>query len=157
MRQRIGGARRIVGVPARELNLYGDRMTGNTREAVRNDLLFEALGKPIDLNAVDWRVKHHNPSATPLEVQNETLDAIREWVSDGLFRLGERSDKSQRFVAWHHSLDHSLHKISHAYVKHYGDPEKWMFAVWLSLTAKGEFLARSIEEKDIDGYRPKAT
>jgi hypothetical protein len=144
-------------VSADELEMYGDRMAGITREAVRNDLLLEALGRAIDLNAVDWRVKHHNPSATPLEVQSETLDAIREWVSEGLFRLGERSGKSQRFVAWHHSLEHSLHKISHAYVKHYGDPEKWMYSVWLSLTAKGELLARSIEEKDIDGYRPKAT
>jgi hypothetical protein len=32
-----------------------------------------------------------------------------------------------------------------------------MFAAWLSLTGKGELLARSHEEKDIDGYRPKAT
>jgi hypothetical protein len=129
----------------------------STREALRNDLLLEALGKPIDLNAVDWRVKHHNPSASPLEVQNETLDAIREWVTDGLFRLGAPTGKSQRFVTWHRSLEQSLHEISHNYVKHYGDPEKWMYAVWLSLTAKGELLARSLEEKDIDGYRPKAT
>ena len=132
-------------------------MTGNSREIVRNQLLLDALGKAIDLNAVDRRVKHENPSASPLEVQNETLDAIREWVSDGFFRLGAPSGKSQRFVAWHHSLEHSLHKISHEYVKHYGDPEKWMFVVWLTLTAKGELLARSIEEKDIDGYRRKAT
>ena len=135
--------------------MYGDRMTGNPREAVRNDLLLEALGKPIDLNAVDWRVKHHNPSATPAEVQIETLDGIREWVSDGLFRLGGINGKSQRFHSWHHSLEHSLHTISHAYVRHYDDPEKWMYAAWLSLTAKGELLARSIEQKDLDGYRPK--
>jgi hypothetical protein len=32
-----------------------------------------------------------------------------------------------------------------------------MFSAWLSLTAKGEQLARSLEEKDIDGYRRKAT
>jgi hypothetical protein len=28
-----------------------------------------------------------------------------------------------------------------------------MFSAWLSLTAKGELLARSIEEKDMDAYR----
>ena len=127
-----------------------------TREALRNDLLLEALGKPIDLNAVDWHVKHHNPSASTLDVQHETLDAIREWVTDGLVKLGALTGESQRFAAWHHSLDHSLHEISHNYVKHYDDPEKWMYSVWLSLTAKGELLARSLEEKDIDGYRPKA-
>jgi hypothetical protein len=31
-----------------------------------------------------------------------------------------------------------------------------MYVVWLSLTAKGELLARSVEQKDLDGYRPKA-
>ena len=133
------------------------RMTSNTREVVRNQLLIDALGGPIDLNAVDRRVKHQNPAASPEEVQYETLDGIREWVSDELFRIGAPVGKSQRFEAWHHSLDHSLHKISHVYVKHYGDPEKWMFSAWLSLTGKGELLARSLEERDLDGYRPKAT
>ena len=45
-----------------------------------------------------------------LEVQNETLDAIREWVNDGLFRLGAPGGKAKRFVQWHHSIDHSLHR-----------------------------------------------
>lgn len=128
-------------------------MTDESRAVVRNQLLLDALGGPIDLNAVDWRVRHHHPSASPAELQNETLDAIREWVSDGLFRLGERRGKTHRFSAWRHSLDHSLRTISHAYVKHYGDPEKWMYSVWLALTAEGESLARSLEQKDIDGYR----
>ena len=127
------------------------------RDAVRNGLLLDALGGPIDLNAVDRHVKHRNPSASPSEVQNETLEVIRASVSEGLLRLGAPSGKTQRFVAWHHSLDHSLGKISHAYVKHYDDPEKWMFSGWLALTAKGEQLARSLEEKDMDGYRRKPT
>src|ERR1700721_625261 len=133
------------------------RMTSHTREVVRNQLLIDALGGPIVLKAVVRQVKPHNPAASPVEVQNETLDAIREWVSDELFRIGAPVGKSQRFEAWHHRSEHSLHQISHVYVKHYGDPEKWMFSAWLSLTGKGELLARSLEEKDIDGYRPKAT
>jgi hypothetical protein len=132
-------------------------MISNSREVVRNQLLLDALGGPIDLNAVDRRVKQKSPSASALEVQNETLDAIREWVSDELFRIGAPVGKSQRFAAWRHSLDHSLHKISHNYVNHYDDPEKWMFSAWLALTGKGNLLAQSLEEKDIDGYRPKAT
>jgi hypothetical protein len=126
------------------------------RELVRNGLLREALSGPIDLNAVDWHVKHRNPAASPSEVQSETLAAIREWVSEELFRIGELGGAAKRFVAWHHSLDHSLRQISHTYVKHYDDPERWMFAAWLALTAKGEQLARSLEEKDIDGYRRKS-
>jgi hypothetical protein len=129
----------------------------DARDEVRNGLLLDGLGKPLDLNAVDWHVRHKNPSASPSEVQNETLEVIRELVGEGLFRLGSVSEKSDRFVAWRRSLDHSIHTVSHAYVKHYGDPERWMFSAWLSLTGKGELLARSIEYKDIEGYRGRAT
>lgn len=96
-------------------------------DAVRNGLLLEGLGKPVDLNAVDWHVRHRNPSASPSEIQNETLEFIRAVVSDGLFRLGSVGEKDERFVAWRKSLDHSIHKISHVYVNHYDDPERWMF------------------------------
>lgn len=131
-------------------------MTGTAREAVRNGLLLDALRGPVDLNAVDWHVKHRHPAATPAEVRDETLAAIRDWVIEGLFRIGALSGKSRRFVAWHHSLEHSLHKISHVYVRHYDDPEKWMFAAWLALTANGRQLAQSLEEQEIDGYRRKS-
>lgn len=123
------------------------------RDEVRNGLLLDALGKPVDLNAVDWHVRQHNPSASPSEVQNETREVIRALVSDGLFTLGAVGEKDERFVAWRRSLDHSLDKISHGYVRHYDDPEKWMFSAWMSLTEKGERLARSLEQEDIDGYR----
>jgi hypothetical protein len=124
-----------------------------SRDEVRNGLLLDALGKPVDLNAVDWHVRHTNPSPTPSEVQNETLEIIRALVSEGLFTLGAVGERDELFVAWNKPLDHSIHKISHAYVKHYDDPEKWMFSAWLSLNAKGELRARSLEEKDINSYQ----
>lgn len=133
------------------------------REKVRNGLLLDALGDPLDLNAVDWHVRQQNPSASPSEVQDETLEVIRSLVSDGLFRLGGAkvlgehpggvATEGERFVPWNESLDHSIHKISHAYVKHYDDPERWMYSAYLQLTDKGRELARSIENKDIQGYR----
>jgi hypothetical protein len=129
----------------------------DARHEVRNGLLLDGLGKPLDLNAVDWHGRHKNPSASPSEVQNETLEVIRALVSDGLFTLGAVGESDARFVAWKGSLDHSIHKISHSYVKHYDDPERRMFSASLSLTGKGELLARSIEEKDIEGYRGRAT
>ncbi|MBV8180583.1 MAG: hypothetical protein JO045_17640 [Mycobacterium sp.] len=86
-------------------------------------------------------------------MQNETLELIRAVVSDGLFRLGTLGERGDRFVALKRSLDHSIHKISHVYVKHYDDPERWMFSAWLSLTAKGRELAQWLEDKDIDLYR----
>jgi hypothetical protein len=126
-------------------------------------LLLDALGDPIDLNGIDWHVKQQNPSATPSEVQSETLEVIRSLVSDGLFRLGGEivlgehpggvATEGERFVARRETLDRALHKISHVYVRHYDDPEKWMYAVAMELTDKGEQLARSLERKDIDSYR----
>lgn len=120
------------------------------RAKTRNGLLVEGLGKPVDLNAVDWHVRHRNRSASREEIQNETLEIIRDVVSEGLFRLGSVSDKGGRFVAWRRSLDHSMHKVSHAYVKHYDDPERWMFSAWLALTTEGRQLAECLEENDID-------
>jgi hypothetical protein len=46
-----------------------------------------------------------------------------------------------------------MKKISHDYVKYYDETERWMFAVSLELTDKGEQFARAREEKDIASYR----
>lgn len=126
-------------------------------ENVRRGLLLDSLGAPMDLNAVDRLVRQHNPSASSAEVQSETLEVIRSLVSDDLFRLGgmrgEREHSPERFIPWGHSLNRSIHKITHVYFSHYDDPERWMYSVWLQLTDKGEELARSIETTDLEGYR----
>jgi hypothetical protein len=86
-------------------------------------------------------------------VQNETLEVIRALVSEEWFRLGHT--EKGRFVASKHSLDHSMKKISHDYVKYYDEPKRWMFAVSLELTEKGEQFVRAREEKNIASYRRK--
>jgi len=121
------------------------------REKIEIGLGLDAIGKPVDLNIVDWHVKQQNPSASPSEVQNETLEVIRALVGEGWFRLGHT--EKGRFVASKHSLDHSMKKISDDYVKYYDEPKRWMFAVSLELTDKGEQFARAREEKDIASYR----
>jgi hypothetical protein len=122
------------------------------REKIQIGLGLDAIGKPVDLNIVDWHVRQQNPSASPSDVQNETLEIIRSLVSDGWFVLGSLSQEG-RFAAWKHSLDHSMKQISKAYVKHYDEPQKWMFAAWLELTDKGEQFARARAAKDIAAYR----
>ncbi|WP_242657045.1 hypothetical protein [Mycobacterium talmoniae] len=124
------------------------------REMVRIGLVLDGLGQPVDLNAVDWHVRQQNPAASPSDIQEETLEVIRSLVNDGLFHLGELS-RDGRFVPWDRPLDQSLHKLSHVYVKHYEDPEKWMYYAWLELTDTGERLARTIERKDIQSYRSR--
>jgi hypothetical protein len=123
------------------------------REKIEIGLGLDAIGEPVDLNIVDWHVKQQNPSASPSEVQNETLEVIRALVSEEWFRLGHT--EKGRFVASKHSFDHSMKKISHDYVKYYDEPKRWMFAVSLELTDKGEQFARARAEKDIASYRRK--
>ena len=122
------------------------------RERIGINLARDAIDKPVDLNGVDWHVRQQNPSASPSEVQNETLELIRFLVSGGYFTLASMSDDG-RFKPWKGSLDHSMDKISHVYVKHYDDPQKWMYAAWMQLTDKGNELARAREKRNIASYR----
>ena len=122
-----------------------------TTEIIRDNLLLKGLGRPVALNAIDWKIKQQNPSASDAQVQKETLETIRTLVDDGLFRLGDVN--KLRFVASTLPLDRSIHKISHRYVGHYDDPKRWMFSAWMKLTDKGQQLALSLEERAIDAYR----
>jgi hypothetical protein len=122
-----------------------------TSAQIRESLLLKGLGKPVALNAVDWKIKHDKPSASASEVQDEALEVIRSLVDDGLFKLG--AVHHHHFVSSRRSLDRSMHQISHRYVDHYDDPERWMFAAWLKLTSKGQQLALSLEQRAVDSYR----
>jgi hypothetical protein len=122
-----------------------------TTEIIRDNLLLKGLGRPIALNAIDWKVKQENPSASDAQVQQETLETIRSLVDDGLFRLGDV--EKLRFVPSKRSLDRSLHSISHRYVGHYDEPKRWMFSAWMKLTDKGQRLAQSLEDRRIDALR----
>jgi hypothetical protein len=122
-----------------------------TTEIIRDNLLLKGLSRPVPLNAVDWKVKQQNPSASDAQVQQETLEAIRTLVDEGLFRLGDIENR--RFVASKQPLDRSIRKISNRYVGHYDNPKRWMYLAWMKLTDKGQQLALSLEERGIDSYR----
>jgi hypothetical protein len=126
-----------------------------TTAQIRENLLLKGLGKPVALNAVDWKIKHDKPSAPASEVQDETLEVIRTLVDDGLFTLG--AVRKHRFVSSKRSLNWSMHQISHQYVDHYDDPMRWMFSAWMQLTSKGEQLALSLERRAVDSYRDSWT
>lgn len=135
----------------------------DAREQIRRGLLLDALEDPVYLNSVDWHVRQHNPSAPPSDVQRETVDVIRSLVSDGLCRLGGEvvigphphgvASQGERFVGWRDSLDKAMHKISKVYLKHYDDPQRWMYAAALDPTDKGLEIAQTIERDDIESYR----
>jgi hypothetical protein len=122
-----------------------------TSAQIRENLLLKGLGKPVALNAVDWKIKHDKPSASASEVQDETLEVTRSLFDEGLFKLG--AVHHHRFVSSKRSLDRSMHQISHQYVDHYDDPKRWMFSAWMKLTSKGQRLALSLEQRAVDSYR----
>ncbi len=122
-----------------------------TSAAICENLLVKGLGRPVALNAIDWKIKHDNPSASISEVQRETLEVIRTLVDDGLFKLG--AVRNHRFIGSKQSLNRSMHRISRRYVDHYDDPQNWMFSAWMKLTSKGQQLALSLEEQAFDSYR----
>jgi hypothetical protein len=122
-----------------------------TSDKIRENLLVKGLGRPVALNAVDWKIKQDHPSAPVSEIQDETLEVIRTLVDDGLFTLG--AVHKHRFVSSKRSLDRSMHRISRRYVGHYDRPEGWMFAAWMKLTDRGEQLALSLEQRVFDSYR----
>jgi hypothetical protein len=122
-----------------------------TSEKIRENLLLKGLGRPVALNAVDWKIKQDHPSASTSEVQDETLEVMRTLVDDGLFTLG--AVRKHRFVSSKRSLDRSMHRISRRYVGHYDRPEGWMFTAWMKLTDRGEQLALALEQRVLDAYR----
>jgi hypothetical protein len=124
-------------------------MTTSTR--VREGLLVKGLGRPVSLNAVDWKIKHDNPSASAAEVQDDTLEVIRTLADDGLVKLG--SVRRHRFVASKRPVNRTMRRISRRYVDHYDDPKTWMFSAWMTLTNEGQRQALTLEQRALDSYR----
>ncbi len=122
-----------------------------TTTQIRESLLVNGLGKPVPLNAVDWKIKHHNPSASAAEVQGDTLEMSRGLADDGLVRLG--AVRKHRFIPSRRPLNRSMHRISRHYVDHYDNPKAWMFSTWMALTDEGRRVALSLEQRTFDSYR----
>ena len=109
-----------------------------TSEKIRENLLIKGLGRPVALNAVDWKIKQDHPSASISEVQDETLEVIRTLVDDGLFTLG--AVRKHRFVSSKPSPGSLDAPNFPPYVGHYERPESWMFAAWMKLTDRANNL-----------------
>ncbi len=124
-------------------------MTTSTQ--VRESLLVKGLSRPVSLNAVDWKIKHDNPSAPAAEIRDDTLEVIRTLADDGLVKLG--SVRRHRFVASKRPMNRTMRRISRRYVDHYDDPRTWMFSAWMSLTNEGQRLALSLEQRALDSYQ----
>jgi hypothetical protein len=122
-----------------------------TSAQTRESLLVKGLGRPVALNAVDWKIKHDNPLASAAEIQDDTLTVIRSLADDGLVRLGGM--RRHRFVASRRPLNKTMRRISRRYVGHYDEPRAWMFSAWMTLTNEGRRVALSLEQRAFDSYR----
>lgn len=94
------------------------------------------------------------PSRPVNEVQQLTLNMIRELVSDGLFVLGVPAPPKEDptgFTPWNLPLDAAMTNIEDAYVKHFDDRHNWITMVWMSQTDQGEKLALELYHADESG------
>jgi hypothetical protein len=118
--------------------------TATEHERVKDGLLIEGLQDWIYLSEVHQQfVSAGDTERPPHEVQELTLNMIRELVSEGLFVLGTPvgPKRNPRFASWDLPLDEAMAKIEHAYVTHFDDRRNWTTMCWLNLTDKGEKLA----------------
>lgn len=119
----------------------------------RDDVLRDGLSGEVDLGSVHWYVKQDHPKTpfpesdgeTLSEVQNESLSLVRSLLNEGLFEVGDFSDKSGDFVAWDTPLDESMKRIYKLYVTYFREKLGWPYEVWLKLTDKGLPVARAVE------------
>jgi hypothetical protein len=120
-------------------------MNASEHDQVRENLLIEGLRDWIYLSEVHSAFMSNTDPARPVhEVQELTLNMIRELVSDGLFVLGTPSPKKSNppeFIQWDLPLDAAMAKIEDAYVKNFDDRNNWITMVWMNQTDKGEKLA----------------
>ncbi len=118
---------------------------------IKEGLLIEGLRDWIDLSEIHSSFMWHTGPPRPAhEVQQLTLNMIRELVSEGLFVLGSAAGtkRNPRLSLWDLPLDAAMAKIHDAYVNHFDDVWGWRTMCWLDLTEKGKKLALELYHAD---------
>ena len=124
-------------------------MTASDNDQVRENLLIEGLMDAISLGEVHGAYFGQDAAHAPPvpQVQKQTLDMIRELVSEGMFVLGVPTRRGE-FEAWDLPLDVAMAKIEDAYVKNFDDRWGWTTMVWMDQTDKGKKLALELYHAD---------
>jgi hypothetical protein len=104
------------------------------------DVLLDGLDHLVCLAHVHCLVPRQHPLASDPELQGETMGAVRFLVRSGLAEVGYRGPGG-RFVA--EPLDVAMQEVHDAYVRHYDQPDDWIWCCWLHLTPAGRRFARS--------------
>jgi hypothetical protein len=127
-------------------------MTASDNDQVRENLLIEGLMDAISLGEVHGAYFGQDAAHAPPvpQVQKQTLDMIRELVSEGMFVLGVPTRQGE-FEAWDLPLDAAMAKIEDAYVKNFDDRWGWTTMVWMDQTDKGKKLALELYHADDPG------
>jgi hypothetical protein len=122
----------------------------NTQQRLRGELLLDGIVDTINLAGVHSRVKQHYPSASEAGLIDETVEAIRSLVNDGLMEAGYLGDNGKFAPA---PFDWWMQQLTDAYVTNHDDRAEWVFSYWLNLTDKGRRIALSTEQgKAVDRH-----
>ncbi|MHA7650060.1 hypothetical protein ACX9NE_09980 [Mycobacterium sp. ML4] len=118
---------------------------------VKEGLLIEGLQDWSSLSNVHSSfMPETGPPRPAHEVQQLTLNMIRELVSEGLFVLGVPAGpwRHPHFEPWDLPLDAAMAKIEDAYVTHFDDRWNWVTMCWLAPSEKGKKLALELYYAD---------
>ena len=117
------------------------------RARAMQEILLDGSADMVSLARVHWHVALQHPSAADGELQHETVGTIGYLVRAGLVEVGYRGPRGH-FIR--EPLEMAMQEVQDAYIRHYEEPDGWVWCCWLNLTAAGQQLARSIRE----GRRP---
>ena len=124
-------------------------MTVSDHDLVKINLLIEGLQDYISVGEVHGDFFGQDAAIAPpiLQVQRNTLDMIRELVSEGWFVFGMPTRRGE-FTTWDLPLEAVMAKIEDAYIRNFDDRWGWMHVVWLNQTEKGRELAIKLYHSD---------
>jgi hypothetical protein len=113
--------------------------------SARDSVLLLGLVDWVSLERVHYEVAHARGEAPLSDVQAETMKLINSLVGEGLFVLGNLTDKGVSFIAWDTPLPASIQRLREVYIDGFDDPDSWQWFCWLDLTQHGEKVALPLE------------
>jgi hypothetical protein len=123
----------------------GPHMATNAQDRLRMELLTSGLYDWVPLVEVQTAITHYHLAETLRAQQDLALQTIRSLVEDGLMQIGDLPGPDGNFPAWNLPVETAIERVHDRFVRHYDDPTKWEFSIWLGLTDSGRRTANALK------------
>jgi hypothetical protein len=122
-----------------------DQSAKTAQDRLCKELLTSGLHDWVPLVEVITAIAHYNLADTLPAQQDLALQTIRSLVEDGLMEIGDLPGPDGKFPAWNLQLDAAMERVYDRFVRHYDDPTRWEFSIWLGLTDSGKRTAEALK------------